>query len=525
MTMKAAIPLVSLALCAATFAAVPVEWTADIDQPAARPIAVGLGETVRLVARLQRHGAPYDPGIATAALYLQTNGMDRTWLTAPATVASNEISALYNPAMMGGAPVVSAFFGGRDGDGGVYRAFALLRTYHAPGALPGAMPPEAPADLDFSAFSYTNAPWATPEAVAAAIADALADYTPGGGGIAEETDPVFGVWATTNTLSGDIAELNTVVENDYQLILAANNNASSASVRANAASNTAARALAAAVSALDDAKAYTTNYYALSSTGRVAIDTNGVLAVDVRDTTTNDWSRAWDSAALKAALDANTEQMRRVEQALAHAVAAWADFDASGHPNPDADTIMLNRAYTAIGSGFFWASSGAYHCLCADGAVAYLSGGSGSFRIFGASISNYVGLVAGGVVTVGANATGFSVRDGVATITYPYAGGDYPTIYGAATLAGPWTEMSSPVWVADADAGTATVSFPADQTRFFYRATTTAELGEYFHATLPSYFEGGVKISGSDQSPIRYDSKPIITVDGHTYRIPAELVQ
>jgi hypothetical protein len=525
MTMKAAIPLVSLALCAATFAAVPVEWTADIDQPAARPIAVGLGETIRLVARLVRRGAPYDPGLADAALYLQTNGMGRTWLAVPASATSNELSALYTPAMMGGAPVVSAFLGGRDADGGVYRAFALLRTYHAPGALPGAMPPEAPADLDFSAFTVTNAPWTTPEAVAAAIADALADYTPGGGGIAEETDPVFGVWATTNTLSGDIADLNTVVENDYQLILAANNNASSASVRANAASNTAARALAAAASALDDARAFATNYYALSSTGRVAIDTNGVLAVDVRDTTTNDWSRAWDSAALKAALDANTEQMRRVEQALAHAVAAWADFDASGHPNPDADTIMLNRAYAAIGSGFFWASSGGYHCLCSDGAVAYLAVTNGSLRIFGNSISNYFGLVAGGTVTVGANASGFLVRDGVASITYPYTGGDYPAVWGAATVAGPWTEMTSAVWVTDSGAGTATASFPADQTSFFFKATTTRELSEYFHATVPSYFQGGVKTEADDQSPVMYDSKITVTSGGHTYRIPAELVQ
>ena len=136
---------------------------------------------------------------------------------------------------------------------------------------------------------------------------------------------------------------------------------------------------------------------------------------------------------------------------------------------------MLNRAYTAIGAGFFWASSGAYHCLCADGTVAYLAGSSGSFRIFGNSISNYVGLVAGGTVTVGANASGFSVHEGVATITYPYSGGDYPTVYGAETLAGPWAEMSSPVWVADAEAGTATVSFPATASAFFFKATDQAE--------------------------------------------------
>ncbi len=517
--------LLLLLAALAARAAVPIEWTADIDNPAARPVAVGLGETVRLVARLQRHGAPYDPGIATAALYLQTNGMGRSWLAVPASAASNEISALYNPAMIGDAPIVSAFLGGTDADGSVYRAFALLRTFHAPGALPGAMPPEDLAALDFSAFTVTNAPWTTPEAVAAAIADALADYTPGGGGIVEEFDPVFGAWAATNTLSAGLAELGAVVENDYQMIVAAGNNAANATVKANVASNTAARALAAAAAALDDAKAFATNYYALSSTGRIAIDTNGVLAVDVRDASTNDWSRAWDSAALKAALDANTAAMDAVRAALERAVAAWADFDAQGRANPDDDIISLNRAYTAIGSGFFWASSGGYHCLCSDGAVAYLAVTNGSLRIFGNSISNYFGLVAGGTVTVGANASGFRVENGVASITYPYTGGDYPAVWGAATVAGPWTEMTSAVWVTDSGAGTATASFPADQTSFFFKATTTRELSEYFHATVPAYLEGGVKTADDDQAPVVYDSKITVTSGGHTYRIPAELVQ
>lgn len=268
-----------------------------------------------------------------------------------------------------------------------------------------------------------------------------------------------------------------------------------------------------------------TNYYALSSTGRVAIDTNGVLAVDLRNTPTNDWTRAWDSAALKAALDANTAALTAAQAALARAVAAWADFDAQGRENPDADIITLNRAYTAIGSGFFWASSGGYHCLCSDGAVAYLAVTNGSLRIFGNSISNYFGLMAGGTVTVGADASGFRVQNGVASITYPYTGGDYPAVWGAATVAGPWTEMTSAVWVTDSGAGTATASFPADQTSFFFKATTTRELSEYFHATVPAYLEGGVKVAADDLSPVVYDSKVTIQSGGHTYRIPAEIVQ
>lgn len=272
-------------------------------------------------------------------------------------------------------------------------------------------------------------------------------------------------------------------------------------------------------------RAFVTNYYALSALGRIYTTTNGYLYVESRDTATNDWTTAWSSYAMQTNFSAVAARQDAVERTVAGAVSAWADFDAKGNANPDADVILMNRAYTAIGSGFFWASSGGHYCLCSEGAVAYFATTNGSLRIFGNSVTNYFGLVAGGSVTVGANASGFEVSGGVATITYPWSGGDHPVVQGAATLAGPWAEMTGGVWVDDADAGIATVSFPATGDSFFYKAVTTVQLGEYFHATVPAYLEGGVKTSAGDLAPVVYDTTITITSDGHTYRIPAELVQ
>ena len=233
----------------------------------------------------------------------------------------------------------------------------------------------------------------------------------------------------------------------------------------------------------------------------------------------------WDSSS--AADTATVADLARRVTALESGggAASWANYDAQGADNPDPDVVMLNRAYTAIGSGFHWASSGGHYCLCSSGSVAYLADAGGSLRLFGNSISNYVGIVAGGVVTVGARASGFAVDGGVASITYSWSGGAHPTIYGAATLSGPWSEMTSAVWVDDAEAGTATASFPADGNSFFYKATTTAQLGEHLESTLPAYLPGGVMTRANDLDPVVFDSAITITSGGHTYRIPAQLVE
>ena len=138
--------------------AVPFDWTADVDRPAAVPIPILRGETVDLSCSLVRQGRPFDPAAESATLYWQTNGMGSAWWTAPATVASNRLSATFTPAMDPGAPVASAFIGTAGGDGRAYRALAMLRFLHAPGAAPNELPLPVKI-LDFATIAITNAPW------------------------------------------------------------------------------------------------------------------------------------------------------------------------------------------------------------------------------------------------------------------------------------------------------------------------------------------------------------------------------
>ena len=193
------IPPALLILAAiAARAAVPVEWTADIDHPAPAQFAVMRGEAVRLRASLVRGGAPYDPAAESAALYYQTNGMGGTWWSAPATVSSNVLTADFTAAMDPGAPSVTAFLAATDADGSIYRAFATLRFLHAPGATPNAI--DLPVQrIDFAEVAVTNAPWTLPSDVATAVSNATS------GLVLPEIDPIFSAWAATNEWSG-IAE-------------------------------------------------------------------------------------------------------------------------------------------------------------------------------------------------------------------------------------------------------------------------------------------------------------------------------
>lgn len=803
--MKITLPACLPALALVARAAVPLEWTADIERPAPAQFAVMRGETVSLCAALVRRGAPYDlADAANAAIYWQTNGMGGAWWSTDATIASNTIAATFTPAMDPGAPTANVFLSARDADGAIYRAQAMLRFIHAPGATPNEIDLPARA-IDFATVEVSNAPWIDEErdpvasawldantnvqgrishaahaesadgansADRAAYADSAsyANHAESAGhassadgasyaGVAGALSGEFGTRsseviftaldaaATKDELSEaiaaipapdlsklpDVAEitvggtnlvgllpeyiatveteratvyhgtsrdvalrdgklvllyLRTQPSNNFSLNLTLADGSSTGNIpvrfwgttaagtqitagsiihvvyragawywsdrdsnsdtydriRVNqevraaeaigrnsicgAATNGLGYLKVAPGEVIDPAQPllylYKTstlaagsrdsNFYSVTGVGTALLSYHGVAgkqrsplyllgalsddgrAFTVGDpafayepeppcfplgffhaTTTNSFyfipgplmlppavpvtrkiagvplsadiplaggaivtngalrlydaapdgtlsNLLWDSSS--AADTATVADLARRIAALESGggAASWADYDAQGANNPDPDVVMLNRAYTAIGSGFHWASSGGHYCLCSSGSVAYLADAGGSLRLFGNSISNYVGIVAGGVVTVGARASGFAVEGGVASISYSWSGGAHPTIYGAATLAGPWTEMTSAVWVDDAEAGTATASFPADGNSFFYKATTTAQLGEHLESTLPAYLPGGIMTRANDLDPVIYDATITITSGGHTYRIPAQLV-
>lgn len=160
--MKAKILLFALCIFSLSVAsaAVPRDWVADVSKPSVVPLSWHRGETAALRCKLVRDGRPFDPAAVSAAIYWQTNGMGDLWWSAPATIASNVLSATWTPDMDPGASPISLFIGAADASGDrIYSPAASLRILHAPGAVPNELPLPARA-IDFATVSVTNAPWA-----------------------------------------------------------------------------------------------------------------------------------------------------------------------------------------------------------------------------------------------------------------------------------------------------------------------------------------------------------------------------
>lgn len=135
----------------ALHAAVPLSWDARPGQPAPASFDRYHGEALEFRCTFRGFGElPFAPG-ADVRLWYQTNGMGAAWWSAPATIRSNVLSAVWSPEMDPGAERVSLFFGAPSN---AY-ASAVLRLRHSPGFAPGAMPdPESfhESDPEFTAW-------------------------------------------------------------------------------------------------------------------------------------------------------------------------------------------------------------------------------------------------------------------------------------------------------------------------------------------------------------------------------------
>ena len=138
----------------AATAAVPLAWDVRPGQPAPVMFDRYHGETLGFSATFRGFGElPFAAG-ADVRLWYQTNGMGAAWWSAPATIRSNVLSAVWSPELDPGAERVSLFFGAPSN---AY-ASAVLRLRHSPGFAPGAMPdPESFSESDpvFSAWLAT----------------------------------------------------------------------------------------------------------------------------------------------------------------------------------------------------------------------------------------------------------------------------------------------------------------------------------------------------------------------------------
>lgn len=148
--------------------AVPQEWSVDVSRVQPSQFNAYHGETLELKASFFLRGQPYSVAGEDFSLIWQTNGMGSAYWTAPATAASNTVSAVFTGAMDPGAPLVYGFLGST---GSNYRASFAIRFASSPGAVANELPlPQQ--TIDFSKVGVVNAPWVTE----GDIEDALTNY-------------------------------------------------------------------------------------------------------------------------------------------------------------------------------------------------------------------------------------------------------------------------------------------------------------------------------------------------------------
>lgn len=234
----------------------------------------------------------------------------------------------------------------------------------------------------------------------------------------------------------------------------------------------------------------------------------------------------WQSTALPNGTP-DASSTNALWQAISKVTSNWGNYAPDGSPNPEPEyMVYMNRPALVVGSGIHFETSGAYSVMVTDGAVAFANNGAdGSIR-WGLNSSDYISIVQGGSVVVGARANSIEMDadNEIVTIEYPYAGGDFPIIYFAATLANDFTIVESPTWV-DLGNGFARVSISTANTQSgFFKATTSVQTSARFESPIPFKATGGV-ITDNVLDPIIFDSTIIIEQNGKKYRVPAQLLK
>lgn len=234
----------------------------------------------------------------------------------------------------------------------------------------------------------------------------------------------------------------------------------------------------------------------------------------------------WQSTALpKGTPDASATNA--LWKAISEVISNWGNYAPDGTENPEPEyMVFVNRPSFVVGSGIHFETSGAYSVMVTEGAVAYANNGEdGSIR-WGLNSTDYISIVQGGSVLVGAKANSINMdtENEICTIEYPYAGGDYPILYFAPTLANDFTIVESPVWV-DLGNGFAQVSVSTANTDSgFFKAMTTAQTSSSFLVPIPSKLDGGL-ITDNPLEPVVFNSTIIIEQNGKRYRVPAQLIE
>lgn len=266
--------------------------------------------------------------------------------------------------------------------------------------------------------------------------------------------------------------------------------------------------------------------YVTSPTAWFSVDKDKTLSWFNVSENLRETNIVWQSTALpKGTPDAASTNA--LWQAIDKGTSNWGNFAPDGTANPEPNfMVYLNRPALVVGSGIHFETSGAYSVMITDGAVAFANNGQdGSIR-WGLDSENYVSIVQGGSVLVGAKANSIDMdtENEIVTIEYPYSGGDYPVLYFTPSLANDFTVVESPTWV-DLGTGFAQVSVSTVNTSSgFFKAMTSVQTSATFDANVPIKASKGL-ITNNPLDPIIFDSTIIIEQNGKKYRIPAQLVE
>ncbi len=139
---------------------IPIQWRVKTGETTSRSFSAYHGETLEFEPVFVQNGETLTN--LTLSIYWQTPEMGTEWWSAP--------GASFTPAMDTGANEYRFFIRGEDGGEVIYRANGRLKLLPSPGFTPSEL--ELPAkSIDFATIDIKNAPWATPEDVAAAVAE------------------------------------------------------------------------------------------------------------------------------------------------------------------------------------------------------------------------------------------------------------------------------------------------------------------------------------------------------------------
>ena len=486
---------------------VPLEWTRRPDSTTPANFTAHQGETLEFCCTFRGFGKlPFGDG-SDVRLYFQTNGMGEAWWTAPATVSSNEVRAVWGPEMDVGASRWVFFFG----TPGVVYSSAIVRLVPSPGFAPGSLPPPA-------VFTDAVAAVVTNETTVGWRWELHPDFV-------SATDPVFEVWYRPDGAFGG-ASWNAVFvmhdgyrmpgrmsceESHANLDVVPFDQGNAYRIKGNALGlatmkDLEGKADASITNDIGQLKTESTLVYRLFSGSNIVmevtnynsrvnppamklmrLDDKGIY--EVMWTETNGLERTYNRAASNTA-----EQVAALDRKAAETYAprGWSATTSGLGADAPKDTTWISTPTTVIAGGLeyskFVTSSGQLWFLRSNGMVANVGGNSGGYFDISASDGTSVfSIEKTDSYMAPVDADGISVNGNTVTIRLSVVSADHPFLRYAPTLNAPveWQKeedgFSSPI----------TVTWSGSSGAWVATVTTTAKAGFF---QFEFFQEGGTKI-------------------------------